>query len=313
MAVAEKNIPRIQQVIQTALRGGASLRAIINKIEDAYEGLYHPKGFGSRALDIATLTYRIGGRKLLYALNHGLGLPSLRTLRNHMAFTRVMPTIGTITASEIRHNIDEVLIKTRSAANRTQLRGVSVLMDEIALNELACHFKHVNKVGAFCWLHSHLVSLVLHTYDVAVDLAMALSNNTVHLGKEMSVVAVSLFGESGTYPILAAPTCKQETATDMEWIFDTVIKTWKESGEKHVGCIWSFATDGDSTRRAAGYSKFVKNHLPSTSILYGTLSNMPGLNLFTGEDEITLDFDYKHIFKRMSCSSVEILSHLLNL
>lgn len=38
--------------------------------------------------------------------------------------------------------------------------------------------------------------------------------------------------------------------------------------------------------------------LAHESPLYGTLINMPGLNLFTGEGEVTLDFDYKHILKR---------------
>jgi len=42
---------------------------------------------------------------------------------------------------------------------------------------------------------------------------------------------------------------------------------------------------------------FVKTELPKMSKLYGTLSCMPGLNLATGDDEITLDFYYKHIFK----------------
>lgn len=298
MAVAEKDVPRIQQVIQTAIRGGASMRAIVNKIEDAFEGLYNPKGFGSRALDIATLTYRIGGRKLLYALNHGLGLPSLRTLRNYMGFTRIMPTIGCISPSEIQHNIEEGVIKTRTAGNKTERRGVSVLMDEVALEEMACHFKHANSVGGLCWKHSHLVGLTLNTWNAAVNIAKCLANDTVHLGKEMSVVAVSLFGESGVYPLLAAPTCKQETAADMEWIFDTILEAWNKHGKAQVGPIWSFATDGDATRRAAGYNKFVKIPLSTASSLYGTLSNMPGLNLFTGEDEITLDFDYKHIFKR---------------
>ncbi|KAG2065555.1 hypothetical protein BDR04DRAFT_1032434, partial [Suillus decipiens] len=61
--------------------------------------------------------------------------------------------------------------------------------------------------------------------------------------------------------------------------------------------IWSFVMDGDMTRRAAGHKLFVKNMLAHESPLYGTLINMPGLNLFIGEGLVTLDFNYKHILK----------------
>ncbi|KAJ7431083.1 hypothetical protein FB451DRAFT_1065033 [Mycena latifolia] len=298
MAVAESNVVRVKEIVETAIRRGCGMRAIARKIRDAVEGVGLPRQFGQRTLDMATLTYRISGRKLLYALSHGLGLPSLRTLRNHIAFTRIMPTLGTIKSDEIVHNIEEGLMKSRSVANRVVHRGVTVLIDEIALEEMAVHFKHANTVGGICWKHSHLVDLVLRTYDAAINLATGLSKGTVHLGKEMTVAAILLFGESGTYPILAAPTCKQEDADDMEFIFSTIIQSW--AGFKgRVGAIWSIATDGDATRRKAGYNMFVKIPLSAASSLFGTLSNMLGLNLFTGDDEIMLDFDWKHILKRI--------------
>ncbi|RDB26720.1 hypothetical protein Hypma_005418 [Hypsizygus marmoreus] len=298
MSIAENDIPRIKNILQAGLRSGSSVRRLISKVEDSLEGLYNPRGFGSRAFDMAVMTYRMGGRKLLFSLSRGLGLPSLRTLRNNMIFTRIMPTVGTITSSEIIHNINEVVIKTRKEGGRTEVRGVSILMDEIALEEMAVHFRHSNSVGGLCWKHASLVDVVLHTYDSAVNLAKALVQGKVHIGKEMTVVAASCFGEPGVYPILAAPTCKQENAADMEYIFDIISRNWKEHGES-VGKIWSFATDGDATRRAAGYTTFLNTPLSAMSALYGILSNMSGLNLFTGLNEVTLDFDYKHIFKRV--------------
>lgn len=84
-------------------------------------------------------------------------------------------------------------------------------------------------------------------------------------------------------------------------IFTLTRDRWRATGaEERLGPIFSVATDGDSTCRAAGHRMFLKSELSSTSRLYGTLSHMPGLNLATGDDKITLDFDYKHIFKRKS-------------
>ncbi|KAK6969698.1 hypothetical protein R3P38DRAFT_3497872 [Favolaschia claudopus] len=116
-AIANNNLPRLQQLINVGIRRGSSPNALIRMIQSALEGVYQPRPvLDSRTLDIALLVFRLGGRKLLYAVNHGLGLPSLRTLRNHMAFTKVMPTVGMISVEDIVHNIREVVLKPRAAA-----------------------------------------------------------------------------------------------------------------------------------------------------------------------------------------------------
>ena len=71
-----------------------------------------------------------------------------------------------------------------------------------------------------------------------------------------------------------------------------------------VGLLWSFATDGNATRCKAGHCALVRNKLDESSPLFGVLTDIPGLNLYTGKDTITLDFDYKHIFKCMVFSSL---------
>jgi hypothetical protein len=51
-------------------------------------------------------------------------------------------------------------------------------------------------------------------------------------------------------------------------------------------------------RRVAGYKAFLQQKLQPTSPIYGTLAGMVGLNLYTGKNDVTLDFDFKHILKR---------------
>ncbi|KAG2126019.1 hypothetical protein DEU56DRAFT_916170 [Suillus clintonianus] len=262
MALSEHDVPRLQYILTVALKRGASIRQIINTLEDAIAGTYHPRGYSGDDLDIATLAYRLGGRQLVYAFSHRLGLPSLRTLQAHRTFTSITPTIGPIAASQLDTNIN-ALILTPLGSVVVPRRGHSLMMDEIALEERASHHRASNTVIGLCHSHSHLVDPTLHTYDSALRIAEKLADGTVHLGKE--------------------------------------IDRWRATGaEEHLGPIFSVATDGDSTRRAAGHRMFLKSELSSTSRLYGTLSHMPGLNLATGDDEITLDFDYKHIFKHKS-------------
>ncbi|KAH7926994.1 hypothetical protein BV22DRAFT_1103933 [Leucogyrophana mollusca] len=300
MLVAENNIPHLQQLFQVWMRHGASLRTVINKLGETIEKVYRARGFNKSDMDLALLVYRLGGRRLLFAMRKAIGLPSLRTLRNHIEFTSIMPTIGTINSEQFVHNIKSIVFQGREKSSHTARRGTSLSIDECACTQRATYFKEYNAVGGLCWLHSHRVDPTLRTYESAVSIAEKLVSGDIHLGREISVIAAHCFGEDGTYPILAAPTCKTEDAADMEFIFTKAMDSWTESGaDIKVGPIWSFGTDGDATRRSAGNAVFCKTPLAMTSKLYPTLSNLPGLNIFTGDNEVTLNFDYKHIFKRV--------------
>ncbi|KAG2068729.1 hypothetical protein BDR04DRAFT_1023632 [Suillus decipiens] len=249
MAISENDIPRLQQIINVALHDGASIRKIVNKLEDALEGVYHPQGYGVDDLDIATLVYRLSGCQLLFALNKTLSLPSLCTLQTHSVFTLITPTIGPITDQNFDDNIQSII-----------------------------------------WI------------------AQKIHDGEVHLGKEVTVIRAACFGEEELYPILVAPTCKMEDSKDTEIVLAHAIQRWSATGaDQIVGPVWSFTTDGDATRHAAGHRLFLKNPLSMHSLLYGTLSNMPGLNTFTGDDKVTLNFDFKHIFK---CEFLFLINNL---
>ncbi|KAG2335875.1 hypothetical protein BDR05DRAFT_897578, partial [Suillus weaverae] len=275
---------------------GASIREVINKLEDTLEGVYWPCRYGADAFDIATLVFRLGGRQLLFVLNQKLSIPSLRTLCANSTFTSLMPTIGPICNEQYDQNIQTIVLDTRS--DSLPLRGVSFMIDKIALEEMAVHFHKFNKVGGLCWKHSHIVDLVLCTYNSAVSIAQKIHEGHVHLRKELTVIGVSCFSEDKIYPILAAPTCKTEDTSDMEHILAQTVEHWNSScAAASIGPAWSFAMDGDATHHAAGHKLFIKTPLAPDSPLYGTLINMLGLNLFTGAGEMTLNFDFKHIFK----------------
>jgi len=242
------------------------------------------------------LVFRLGGCQLLFALNQCLGLPSIRTLRTKSVFTKLTPTIGPIHNEQLDENIDSIVLCT--CTDITTLCGVSLMVDEIALEEMAIHFSKYNKIANLCWKHSHLVDPVLHTYESAITIAQKIHDGKVHLGKELTVIGAACFGEDELYPILAAPTCKTEDAADMEGVLVCAIECWVATGAAaYVGPVWSFAIDGDATCHAMGHKLFLKKPLLSESHLYGILSNMPGLNTMTGDAEVTLNFDFKHIFK----------------
>ncbi|KAG2082734.1 hypothetical protein BD769DRAFT_1633312 [Suillus cothurnatus] len=207
---------------------------------------------GKEADDLALLILCLGGHNLLYTLSQHLSLPSLQTL------------------GVIQHNIVAVVLAPRAQAGFNTLHGT-------ALEEAASYLSQSNSIGGLCWTHSHLVDTTLNNYQSALGVVDMLKSGKVHLGKELTVA-------DGIYPILAAPTCKSENFTNMEFVFDSVIDL----------PAWSFATGGDATQCKAGHHTFLCNNIHFMSPLFGTLINLPGLNILTGKHEMTLDFDYKH-------------------
>ncbi|KAJ7707891.1 hypothetical protein B0H16DRAFT_1393244 [Mycena metata] len=310
MAIATKDVPRVHAIIETAVRNGASVRTMTNLICDTFEGLRHTKGFTEFEHDLGILIYRLGGRSLLYAMNHALHLPSLRTICNSAKFVKITPTIGPISADELRANIGKVLLAPRrEAATQYPRSGVTIMMDECAIEEQAVYFSHANQVGGLCQKHSRDIPLTLATHDSALNIVEALGDGKVHFGKEMLFVAVQCGNEKTIYPLLCAPTCKQETWEDFKELFNLVIAVWEESGAKaSVGEIFDFASDGDHLRRKAGHAVFMQFELTSGKIFI-VLSNLPGLNLFTGPGLMLMTFDWRHIMKRL-CT---LLRHILGI
>ena len=298
MALSQANIPWLRQLLKTALHNGASIRTIVCMIEDALERGYWPRGHTAEATDLTLLIYWLGGRSLLFALSRQLALPSLHTLHSKMSFVKITLTIGCISIDTIKKNIRDTIAGPHLEAGLMVFHGVSLLINEMALEEAAVYLLMANGVGGLCWTHSHLIDPTLYNYQSAINIVTSLKAGKVHLGKEVTVIGAHIFGEDRLYPILTAPTCKFEDTTDMEFVFNTAISGWQAAGgEEDIGPLWSFATDGDATRRKAGHRVFLKNQLPITSLLHSMLSNLPGMNLYTGDGEVTLDFDYKHIIK----------------
>ncbi|KAK7059407.1 hypothetical protein R3P38DRAFT_2496243 [Favolaschia claudopus] len=300
IAIAENDVPRINALLSTAIRNGASVNTMIAQITEAVRGLRSTKGFTQLEHDLSLLIYRIGGHSLLYSLNHALGLPSLRTIGNSARFVKISPCFGPVSIDVIRANIKKVILEPRAQVGATQKKAVTIMMDEVAIEEHLDYFPLENKVGGLCQKHSGQVPITLSTYCSALTIVDKLRDGSVHFGKEMAVVAVRFGDEKNIYPILAYPTCKQETVADMEKIYVLLMQAWEELGEETYGEIRNFATDGDPLRRNVGYKMFCKEELPKDHPLFAILSNLPGLNLCTGVKLIIQTFDWRHIIKRES-------------
>jgi hypothetical protein len=217
MALATDDIPRLHQLIRQGLKEGAGISAIINKIEQALSGVYQARGYNDLDYDIALLVLRLGGRKLLYALNQHISIPSIRALRHaRRVITQLMPSIGTPKLSDIQFNIRSIFASKIDALDHARpfRTGMSIFWDEVNEEDVACYFPHLDSVGGLCREHSHSLNVRITNFDNAVTIARALADGTVHYGKEASVIALGSFGTilRGAFPVLVSPTCKRDSS-----------------------------------------------------------------------------------------------------
>lgn len=61
IAIATNDVPRINVLLSTAIRNGASINTITAQIIEAVQGLRSTKGFTKFENDLSLLIYRLGG------------------------------------------------------------------------------------------------------------------------------------------------------------------------------------------------------------------------------------------------------------
>ncbi|GJE91565.1 hypothetical protein PsYK624_077150 [Phanerochaete sordida] len=301
MAVATKDVPRLQQLVRQGLKEHASISKIVQRVEDSLNKVYHARGYSEDDKDVSLMVLRLGGRKLLYALSQYIGIPSLRTLRRNALFTRLMPSIGAPQQDDIAFNLQSVINSRQPPAELLQRTGVTLTWDEVALDETAQWFPHSNRVGGFCREHVGTINTCLSTIDDALSIARALYDGVLHYGKEASVIAVGSFSKHlrGMFPIVISPTCKHETPEASGSLLTRVIETYHKVAAPTLGPLWSFASDGDAGRRKMVHQLFLKHVIDPGHRLYQYLGGLAGLNLQVGDHDITCDFDWKHELKRI--------------
>ncbi|TDL20789.1 hypothetical protein BD410DRAFT_870927 [Rickenella mellea] len=234
-------------------------------------------------------------------MSHGGGLPSLGAIKRRSHYCQIRPSVAAIKAEDIDFNIKS-LFGVETNSTHCAVRGHSILIDEVSLDERARYLKFNNKIVGLCREHGRLLDLTCTDLDSMRSVATAVETGLCHFGKEATVAAIAAFSPDRyqAFPVIVSPTCKTETAVDQAKFIQLLIASWKSSahGENKHGPIWSVASDGDATRRLACHTLFMQESLHPDNPLHETLSRLPGLNLQTGKNDVTMDSDPKHLKKR---------------
>ena len=95
-------------------------------------------------------------------------------------------------------------------------------------------------------------------------------------------------------PALISGQCGRESGLEHATVIQTTLNGVAKSNLRTI----SIASDGESRRGEALIHLTFKKQLETSSPIYPALSVLPLMNLEVGDDDVTADKDYKHIFKR---------------
>jgi hypothetical protein len=93
--------------------------------------------------------------------------------------------------------------------------------------------------------------------------------------------------------VIARFTCLQEA------LLEELLKHYTTECWDLYGPVWALACDADPKRRPALLRLFESTCLPASSPLHCVLSELPLLDLTCGPKDITLNFDERHVAKRL--------------
>jgi hypothetical protein len=99
-------------------------------------------------------------------------------------------------------------------------------------------------------------------------------------------------------PVLVSGDCKRETGEEHAQVIKTVIDGVDSLKDSTKLRIVSLASDGETRRGSAFILLTFKHRLLPQSPIYRLLQPLTFLDLHVGDDELTCDKDWKHIFKR---------------
>lgn len=99
-------------------------------------------------------------------------------------------------------------------------------------------------------------------------------------------------------PFVISGTCKREDVISHKNLLESASHALQQSQVPHCRRLYCIASDGDSRRRRSMSLLTLTHSLPPSSPIFPLLSELRLFNLLCGEDDITADLDWKHVFKR---------------
>ncbi|TFK58449.1 hypothetical protein BDN72DRAFT_739650, partial [Pluteus cervinus] len=303
MAIGSGRVERVDRLVRAGLAARRGVRGLLGIYERAAQKLYRTRNYTEEDALRGLLFWRLGGARVAEIGHRALDLPSLSTLRRRTLIPQILPSTYFPTVAEIERNVDACFSGISGVVAEHNVVHQVLMVDELKVEERPRWNPGTNTIFGVCREHGHQTSLVFNGKDDVDMLAECIYGDedtppSVHLAVEATVGALGpLSSEPRIYtawPVLVSGSCKRESGVQHAQLLRTAVEASPKS-KLRVVCI---ASDGESRRGEALIVETFKRKLSTTSPIHSLLSVIPLMNVEVGDDDITADKDYKHVFKR---------------
>ncbi|KAF9007809.1 hypothetical protein BDZ89DRAFT_1231061 [Hymenopellis radicata] len=306
VAFRSGDVEAVDRILRVGFKRGLGVRGILALYERAAAGAYRPQGYDEDDFLRGLLFWRLGGARLAGIAHRCLPqIPSLSTIRRNSTMSRILISHQKPTPVEIGQNLRNVLsIDELRAGHQDSGRMHAVAMfDEISTEKRIRWEDLHNWFVGVCREHGQKTSLEFNSMEDLIELFQSIDAGEVHYASEATIGAMGFLTNDtrlyGARPVLVSGTCKHETSSEHAKVLEAVLDAVDNNLNDFDIRVTSLASDGEKKRGGALIEITCKRPLASISPIYTHLSSLQWMNLLVGDDDITCDKDYKHIFKRI--------------
>ena len=296
----------------------------------AAEGHYHPKSFMEEEDMKALLLWKLGGNWVAQINHHASGALSVSYLRTPSTVPPIVPSHQVPTLKEVEVNVDATLHSVLDAVHsqiKSKVLHTVIMFDELATKKRIRWDPKTNFFLGVCRQHTSRTLMEFVNEGDMEELFQCLDDGVVHYAAEVrnfvplrvKIASIHIEDWSDFYfkatvaalgilckdnriypgrPVLISGDCKRETGEEHADVIQTVLDGVNNLQGTTRLWIVSIASDGESRRGAAFILLTFKRQLLPESPIYPLLKPLTFLNLHVGDDDLTCDKDWKHVFKR---------------
>ncbi|TFY77572.1 hypothetical protein EWM64_g6442 [Hericium alpestre] len=272
----------------------------ISRIDHILQAEFNKKLGLHEILDLV----KLGGDRVANIANHIFGSPAATTVRHRPMISLLLTSPVYPQQEEVAKNVEacfEVLKNLELLGLAQNLFHGIVIFDEIAAESRLRWDDKSNKFLGLCREHAHKTTIEFETND---DLEMVFEDldcGEVHLTSEATVGALGMLTfEARLYsahPVLISDSCKCENADQHAALIQTTVDALDSRVDLTRTRIVSLASDGEARQGRALINLTFKHLLQPSSPIFSMLSPLALMDLHVGDDDLTPDKDYKHVFK----------------
>ncbi|KAJ7104685.1 hypothetical protein C8R44DRAFT_746366 [Mycena epipterygia] len=318
-AIGSGKVENVDRVVRVQLGRKQGIRGLLSTYDKAAQGVYHPKSYTEEDDLRGVLLWKLAGNRVADFAHRALGLPSRTTLRKQTTVPPIVPSPGKPQASEVAQNVGACFEGITDVLATKKPKHAILMYDEIATERRVRWDPKTNNFLGVCRQHANKVSLQFNGEGDLEELFRAKEEGKVHFAGEATVAAIGMLSDEtrlyAARPVMISGDCKKESGVEhLHNILNPTIDGVNLKRDLTGLRIVSLASDGETRRGKAFVEKTFVRKLSPDSNIYHLLKDIRLMNFLVGEDDLTGDKDYKHVFKRGRNRLLEHLSaaaHLL--